>query len=356
MAYTAIDNPELYFQAVLWTANGSNPRTITFGGEEDMQPDLLWYKCRSAAVPNILLDSVRGAGNDKELSTNDNEEQGAQSSETDGFISAFTSNGFTLAAGASGGDHYTNEGSRTFVAWGWKAGTTSVPSGSTSDPSAVSYSATAGFGIYKITAPGSGNYALKHGLGTAPDFLWVKDLDANQKHMMWSDRFSNLTDDYLQLNTNDAKATYSTCWSTMNTTDATIATGGTLDVNNDHVIYVFSNRQGFLKHGKYVGNANASGTFVYTGFKPAWLMVKGDRADNWQIMDNKRLGYNVIAPRLEASTSDAEYTNLNNCDFTANGFKVRSSDSHMNYSEDYYYLAFAEAPFVNSNGVPNNAR
>tara|TARA_R100000657_G_C4612995_1_gene65417 strand:+ start:442 stop:699 length:258 start_codon:yes stop_codon:yes gene_type:complete len=85
-------------------------------------------------------------------------------------------------------------------------------------------------------------------------------------------------------------------------------------------------------------------------------MVKGDRADGWQIMDNKREGYNVISPRLLANDSASEYTNLTNCDFLSNGFKVRSDDSHMNYAEDYFYIAFAESPFVNSNGVPNNAR
>ena len=350
MAYTTIDNPEEYFQCKIYTGDGNTGRSITFDNTEtSLQPDLAWFKNRDDTDHHGVVDSVRGVT--KRISSNATFEEQTDANN----ISAFNSNGFSISASAI--DNMTNTSGEEYVFWCWKGGTTSVPSGSTSDPTGVSYNATSGFGIYKITAPGSGNYVLKHGLGTTPNFIWVKDLDATQKHMIWVDQFSNLTDDYLQLNSNAAKATYSTCWGTMNTTDATIATGGTLDVNNDHVIYVFSNRQGFQKHGSYTGNGNANGTFVYTGFRPAWIMIKGNRADNWQIMDNKRDVGNVCNTRSEASTATAEYTNINMCDFLSNGFKIRNDDSSSNESgTKYFYMAFAEAPFVNSNGVPCNAR
>ena len=339
MAYTTINNPHQYFQSVLWTANGTNPRTITFGGSVDIQPDLLWYKCRSAAVPNILNDSVRGFGNDKELSSNDATAAGGQSSETDGYVSAATSDGFTLAAGSSGGDHYTNEGSRTFVAWGWKE------------------SATAGFDILTHTGTGSSN-DVSHNLSAVPEIIFTKRTSATQG---WFTHMGAINDygKVLFLESNGAVSTQASAYDAA-PTSSVINYGTDNGVNgngDDYVAYLWRSVQGFSKFGSYVGNANADGPFIYTGFQPAWVMVKGDRADNWQIMDNKREGYNVVSPRLEASTNAAEYTNLTNCDFTANGFKVRSNDSHMNSSgTNYYFLAFAEQPQVNSSGIPGNAK
>ena len=346
MAYTAIDDPEAYFRIKLYTGDGSQ-QAITFDTTDtSMQPDFLWFKGRNSAQPHGLYDSIRGVN--KSVRSND-----SSAEETSTSMSAFSSNGFTVENNGK-----TGENAVTYVAWCWKAGTTSIPSGSTSDPSGVSFSATSGLGIYAITSPGSGNYALKHGLGTAPNFIIVKDLEATQKWMTWSDQFSNLTDDYLQLNDTAAKATYSTCWSTMNTTDATIATGGTLDVNNDHIIYVFSNRQGFSRTGSYTGNGNADGPFIYTGFRPAWLVVKrtiGGTQD-WELFDNKINPYNVATIALRPNVSNGEQTG-NAMDLLSNGFKNRLSGSSVNTDGDTYtYLAFAEAPFVNSNGVPCNAR
>jgi hypothetical protein len=345
MAYTTIDNSELYFQTKLYTGNGGT-QSITLDGDENMQPDFVWIKSRPDARDHQIYDSVRGAtkviGSDR---------TSAEATMSNG-LTAFESDGFSV-----GNDANVNDSSDSHVAWCWKGGTTSIPSGSTSDPSGVSYNATSGFGIYKITAPGSGNYVLKHGLGTTPDFIWVKDLDATQKHMIWVDQFSNLTDDYLQLNSNAAKATYSTCWGTMNTTDATIATGGTLDVNNDHIIYVFSNRQGFSKIGSYTGNGNADGPFVYTGFRPAFVMIKEtSTTSQWYIFDNKRDTFNLMTDAVFPDLTNAETTD-NAIDFYSNGFKGRKTSSDLNTDGNtHIYMAFAESPFVNSNGIPNNAR
>ena len=347
MAYTTIDNPELFFQTLLHVGNNTS---FTFAGSENMQPDLIWNKNRdSSGYDHHAIDSVRGVSKLIRVSSNIGEFTSSDS------ITAIGSDGFTVGADGNG---YVSSGTDKQVSWCWKGGTTTIPSGSTSDPSGVSYNATSGFGIYKITAPGSGNYVLKHGLGTTPDFIWVKDLDATQKHMIWVDQFSNLTDDYLQLNSDAAKATYSTCWGTMNTTDATIATGGTLDVNNDHIIYIFSNRQGFSKIGSYTGNGNANGTFIYTGFKPAWVLTKlsSGSGNSWNIFDNKREGSNPDNDPLFADVNGAE-TTTDYLDLLSNGFKIRRNSSDINTSgATYLYMAFAESPFVNSNGVPNNTR
>tara|TARA_R100000700_G_scaffold550_1_gene1438 strand:+ start:723 stop:1763 length:1041 start_codon:yes stop_codon:yes gene_type:complete len=346
MAYTTIDNPELFFQTLLHVGNNTS---FTFAGSENMQPDLIWNKNRdSSGYDHHAIDSVRGVSKLLRVSSNIAEFTSSDS------ITAIGSDGFTVGADSNG---YVSSGTDKQVSWCWKGGTTSIPSGSTSDPSGVSYNATSGFGIYKITAPGSGNYVLKHGLGTTPNFIWVKDLDATQKHMIWVDQFSNLTDDYLQLNSNAAKATYSTCWGTMNTTDATIATGGTLDVNNDHVIYVFSNRQGFSKIGSYTGNGNADGPFIYTGFKPAMVILKETTSSGqWYIFDNKRDTFNLMTDALFPDLNNAETTD-NAIDFLSNGFKGRKTSSDLNTSgNNHIYMAFAESPFVNSNGVPTNGR
>jgi len=214
-AYTTIDNPELYFQSVLWTGNGSNPRTITFGGDENMQPDLLWYKCRSHAVPHILLDSVRTAGNDKELQPDDTTAEGGTSADADGYISAFTSNGFTLTEGSSG-DHYTNEGSRTFVAWGWKAGTSFTNDASATSvgsiDSAGSINTTAGFSI--IEWSGSAAAAtIAHGLQAVPKMIICKDTNDTYNWGVYHHKNTSAPEtDYLYLNTNAATGDSSSAW------------------------------------------------------------------------------------------------------------------------------------------------
>jgi len=342
MAYTTIDNPELYFQSVLWTGNGSNPRTITFGGDENMQPDLLWYKCRSHAVPHILLDSVRGAGNDKELSPNSDLQEGSQSSETDGFISAFTSDGFTLAAGSSGGDHYTNEGSRTFVAWGWKE------------------SADAGFDIVTYTGSGSAQN-ISHSLSAVPEFFPTKRRSGTNQWRTYHVGASDSATDYTNLDTTDAFGDDATIFNDTMPTSSVFTVGTDSGINGSsetYVTYLWTGKQGFSKFGSYIGNGSSDGTFVYTGFKPAWVMMK--RTDSsgyhWEIWDNKRNTFNLVNTGLTANVNYADFTETFG-DFLSNGFKIRGTNANKNASGGtYIYMAFAEAPFVNSNGVPCNAR
>ena len=339
-AYTAIDNPELYFQAVLWTANGSNPRTITFGGDENMQPDLLWYKCRSAAVPHILYDSVRGFGNDKEVSTNDGLAQGGQSSETDGFISAVTSDGFTLAAGASGGDHYTNEGSRTFVAWGWKE------------------SADAGFDIVSMSGTGSAR-TQAHSLSAVPQWIFVKELDNAGSWYTYTESQGNTKSMFINA-TNAVSAGSSGYWNDTTPTSSVFSLGtdgGVNQASTAYVAYVFRSVQGFSKFGTYLANSNVDGPFVYLGFRPALVIVKcASDVNDWAALDDKRSPFNPVDDSVYPNTSAAEVTS-HVIDFLSNGFKIRDSDGTVNSTGNtYIYMAFAEAPFVNSEGVPTPAR
>jgi hypothetical protein len=346
MAYTTIDNPELFFQTLLHVGNNTS---FTFAGSENMQPDLIWNKNRdSSGYDHHIIDSVRGVS--KLLRVNSNIAEFTSSDS----ITAIGSDGFTVGADSNG---YVSSGTDKQVSWCWKAGGSSSSNSDGSVTSTVSVSTTAGFSIARFTGTGS-NLTIGHGLGVKPDFIILKCDSSGSTD--WTCYHSSLgATKRIKLNATEASSTNSTTWQDTEPTTSVISVGTSGDVNvssGTHIVYSFANKQGAVKCGLYVGNGNADGPFVYTGFKPAWLMVKGDRADGWQIMDNKREGYNVISPRLLANDSASEYTNLTNCDFLSNGFKVRSNDSHMNYAEDYFYIAFAESPFVNSNGIPNNAR
>jgi len=340
MAYTTINKHTAHFNTKLFTGNSST-NAITGVGH---QPDLVWLKSRSGANDHQIYDSVRGAT--KYLRAESTDAEGTAST----GLTSFDSDGFTVGSAGT-----TNNNGADMVSWNWKAGTTSIPSGSTTDPSAVSINTTAGFGIYKITAPSSGNYVLKHGLGATPKMVIVKRTDGNQKYMVWHHTFSNATNDYLQLNDNAAKASYATCWGTMNSTDCTIATGGTLDTGGVHIIYVFTDIKGYSKFGSYTGNGNADGTFVYTGFKPNWVMIKPiDVAQNWQIHDIKRDGYNPNNDNLSSNNTNTEADNKF-IDILSNGFKNRTNGALNVSGDDYIYMAFGQT-IVGSNNVPCTAR
>ncbi len=344
MAYTTINKSTDYFNTKLYTGNNSAGHAITGVG---FQPDWTWIKSTDGTYNHHTFDAIRGVT--KSITTNENAAETTISG-----LTAFGTDGFTLGSNAQ-----CNSGG-PFVSWNWKAGTTAIPSGSTTDPLGVSINTTSGFGIYKITSPASGSYVLKHGLGKKPKMVIVKDLEASQKWMVWSDTFSNATNDYIKLNSTDAKATYSTCWGTMNSTDCTISVGGTLDANNDHVVYIFTDTTGYSKFGSYTGNGNADGTFVYTGFKPAWIMYKNSGYTGaWIMYDNKRDPHNLIDTRLEAQGDFAESTSSSkSLDFLSNGFKMRGVDNAQSNwdGNTYIYMAFAEAPLVGTNNIPCTAR
>ena len=348
--YTTIDNPELYFQVKTYTGTGSS-QAYTLDGDEDMQPDWVWIKKRNGATHHNIFDSVRGTT--QTLYSNLNEGQSAESN----ALTAFSSDGFTVGSYGE-----VNNSSDTFVAWCWKAGGSSSSNSDGSVTSTVSANTTLKFSIARFTGTGS-NLTIGHGLGVKPDFIILKCDSSGSTD--WTCYHSSLgATKRLKLNVNDAASTNSTTWQDTEPTTSVISIGTSGDVNvssGTHIVYSFANIQGAVKCGSYKGNGNANGTFVYTGFRPAWLLIKRSSASgtDWILHDNKRAGFNVNDDYLAPNTNAAEVTGntYQNLDLLSNGFKLRGSGTGTNTSgETYIYVAFAESPFVNSKKIPNNAR
>jgi hypothetical protein len=329
MAYTTIDDPTIYFNTITYTGDNTD-RSFTGVG---FQPDWVWVKARNNTTWHMLFDAVRGAGVEKELHSNSTQAEGASDNVAYGYINSFDTDGFSTIDGTSSSDAL-NESGKTYVAWNWKAGG-SASSNSDGDVTAsVSANTTAGFSIVKFTSSSSsGAMTVGHGLGATPQVVIVKDTDA--------------------------VANYSGLWGAgMTSSLIGIGVGVAVDASESDIAYCFAEKQGYSKFGRYDGNGNADGPFIYTGFKPAWLMVKGYAGtDDWIMMDNKRSGFNSENEYLDANNNSVESDGSGNIDFLSNGFKIKSTFSSLNYSTgEYAYMAFAESPFVNSNGVPNNAR
>ncbi len=353
MSYTnGLDNPELYFQTLLYTGNGSNPRTLT---GLNFQPDWVWLKNRTSNNGHTLADAVRGAN--KTISSDGNGSE--LTDKSDGHLDAFTSDGFIVGAG-SGGDARVNDGSHTYVAWNWKAGGSASSNSDGSITTSVSVNTTAGFSIVSYTGTFA-NATVGHGLGVAPKVIILKNRDTSNN---WCVGHGSLGfDKFLPLNDTDAAGTDSSFrfqgTSPTSTVFSVGAAGETNGSSQDMIAYCLAEKQGYSKFGKYTGNGSSDGTFIYTGFKPAWVMTKSmDTTSNWEIKDNTRSTFNPIDDYIKANAAAAEDTGVSShaMDFLSNGFKHRGSNDEVNGSETYIYMAFAESPFVNSNGVPNNAR
>ena len=356
MAYTSIDNPELYFQVKTYSGTDASPQAFTLDGDEDMQPDMVWIKNRGYANKHVLFDSVRGVN--KSVTSDSNAAEVDQNSDG-GYVSAFGSDGFTLTEGSSS-DNDTNDDRYTYVAWCWKAGTTSSLSGGDITPSPYSYNATSGFGIYKYTGNGSTDQEIPHGLGKKPQMIFFKRLDSSTNWVVQSNLLGNrvqlVINDTTAQNT-DSRLGASDDWST---TIFNVGTYGDMNSSGDpHVAYAFCNIQGYSKIGTYTGNGDNDSPFIYLGFRPAFIIVKNidSGTPDWVCWDNKRNGRNTDDnEKLYPNSTNAE-ANISEIDLLSNGFKLRSGGTENNTSgEKYIYIAWAEAPFVNSNGVPCNAR
>ena len=359
MAYTTIDDGSLYFQTVIWTGNDSNPRTILHDGNSDMQPDWLWHKVRNEASSYMMYDSSRGVG--KRLHTNQNVAEATETAA--GSITAFTSDGFTVDAGTST-DFYVNDSAQTYVSWGWKAngGTTTTNDASATGigtiDSVIQANTTAGFSIVTYTGTGS-NGTVAHGLGVVPKFVIYKRRSAVENWGAYHTSTGNTGCCFLNLTI--AKSTAAAYFNNTSPTSTTLGVGDSPAFNGDgstYVAYCFAEKQGYSKFSSYIGNGNADGAFVYTGFKPAWVLVKATGvAQSWQLSDSTRSPFNVINDRLSPNDAAATAESISWIDFTSNGFKLRHGDVAWNGSGGtYIYMAFAEHPFVSSKGVPTTAR
>ena len=351
MAYTAIDNPELYFQTKIYTGNGSS-RSITFDGDEDMQPDWCWFKARSEAYNHALFDSVRGTT--KLIRSNQTTAEETHST----TLTAFNSNGFSLG----GGDAFTNANTVTYASWHWKAGTSFTNDASATSIGTIdstgSVNDTAGFSIISFTGTGA-NGSIKHGLSTAPRAMIFKNRDEGAEGWFVYHESIGNTKRLGLLDASGASSASSTFFQDTSPTSSIITLGSNHGCNGPDamICYAFSERQGYSKFGSFTGNGNADGPFVYTGFKPAWVMFKPDASADWTIVDNKRNTFNPVADKtINANLSTAEHDGSADLDFVCNGFKIKNANTDTNHSGTIAYFAFAESPFVNSNGVPNNAR
>ena len=345
MAYSVIKKPSDYFNTVLYTGNGS---TQSITGVKH-QPDLTWLKCRSNADGHGLFDAVRGVN--KRLISDT-----AEAEATISGVTSFDSDGFSL------GSAKHNDNGLTFVGWNWKANGTGVSNTDGSITSTVSANTTSGFSIATFTTPSSGTvFDVGHGLGGKPDMMIMKSRGSAADWWTWHIGLGDNTTDYLSLNNSNAENSISGMWGTVGAGTSTFGyTAGTSAYGGiDNVAYFFKSIKGFSKFGSYTGNGNNDGTFVYTGFKPAFVMIKRSSSlgTNWTIMDNKRDIFNPETKWLYPNVNDAEATPGIQFDFLSNGFKPRTNGTYVNTSgETYIYMAFAENPLVTSTKLPATAR
>jgi len=340
-----INKPSEYFNTVLYTGDGTTSQSITGVGFE---PEFLWIKRRDSSANHRLTDVVRGVSNKLESSTT--------GAEAGSGIGSFDSDGWTFNATGAG----FNASSATYVGWNWLAGGTASSNTDGSITSTVSANTTSGFSIctFDLTSEGSNQVTVGHGLGQAPNVVIVKPRSGTGN---WTTYHSSLGNTKrVNLNETAAAATYSQAWGDTTPTSSVFTLGqASFHQNKTQVAYCFAEKKGFSKFGSYTGNGNADGTFIYTGFKPAWVMVKkydDTSSAHWMIKDSARDPTNVNTNYLDANQTNADATGVLT-DFLSNGFKQRSTNNISNDSgQNYIYMAFAEQPLVGTNNIPTTAR
>jgi len=348
MAYSTISKPSLYFNTKLYTGNGST-QSITGVG---FQPDWVWIKSRGYAEDHQLTDAVRGVT--KSIQSNLTT---AESTFADG-LTAFGTDGFSL--GSKSDFNYNND---NLVAWNWKANGAGSANTDGTINSTVSANTTAGFSIVSWTGTGA-NATVGHGLGSTPKMIIAKCLD-NAKH--WLVFHNSLdTNKNLYLNLTNAEDTPSPeIYRKGSFTNNVFAIGAHDRINassQSMIAYCFAEKTGYSKFGSYTGNGNANGSFIYTGFKPAWIMVKNTGVScNWVMFDNKRSGFNVDNDEMSPNTNggDNDGQTYQYVDLLSNGFKWREASNNKNTSGDnFIYMASAEEPLVANvgQGIPATAR
>jgi hypothetical protein len=360
MAYTTIDDGSAYFQIALWTGNGST-QSIVNDGNSDLQPDWIWTKRRDGDGQNHHgIDSTRGAS--KAMVINDVDGEATKSN----GITAFNSDGFSV-----GTDTNFNNNTTTYVGWQWVAnsGTTTTNDASATSVGSIDsvYQAntTAGFSIVTYTGTGS-NGTIAHGLGSTPKWYFVKnrsESSVSSTDQSWIVYHSVMAHGAAMfLNTDDSKINHSPFWNSTAPTSTTFSVGTDSRTNtsaDDYIAYCFAEKQGYSKFGSYTGNGNVDGTFVYTGFKPAFLIAKETGATrNWTMADSKLQtnGNGGVTNSFQPNVAGAQDAN-ERMDWLSNGFKLRTTSTTWNTSGGtYIYMAFAEHPFVSSKGVPVTAR
>ena len=349
MSYTTINKHTDYFNTKLYTGDGNSSRSITGVG---FAPDMVWLKGRTTTYDHRLVDKLRTGTYPKLLYPN----LSTAESEDVNNIGAIGSDGFTVGSGNA-----VNQNSQTYVSWNWKANGSGSANTDGDINSTVSVNQTAGFSIVKYTGTDVAGATVGHGLGAVPKMIILKRLVDNGYDWVvyHKDKTAGL---YLNSSGYNNDSSSNNIW--FNGTAPTssvfsIGTDGRIGDATNFIAYCFAEKTGYSKFGKYTGNGNEDGSFVYTGFKPVFVMVKiiDTQTDNWAMYDNKRNPFNLdTSQRIRANTNTAEVTANGDLDFFSNGFKVHSSDGEINGSgSSYIYMAFGQS-LVGSNNIPCTAR
>ena len=349
MAYSTIVKPADYFNTKLYTGNGGTNAQTGVG----FQPDFTWIKARSNAENHNLFDAVRGVT--KRIRSNGAEAEDTRTTS----LTAFGTDGFTLGSGSQ-----VNTNGWTFASWNWLAnGAGSANTDGSINTTATSANTTSGFSIVQYTGTGS-EATVGHGLGVKPKIIFFKNLSGSANWVAQSTLLGNKVQ--LVLNDTSAQNTDSRLGASDNWSSSVFTVGTYGDMNgsgNSYIAYCFAEKTGYSKISSYIGNGNSDGPFIYTGFKPAFILSKKTNAagTQWTIWDNKRSssGFNPADKILHPNVANPDNT-ADDTDFLSNGFKLRATASGMNNSGDtYIYMAFAEEPLVansGTDGVPATAR
>jgi len=362
MAYTTIDDPSAYFQTATYSGSGgTGGHAIVNDGNSDLQPDIVWLKQRSYASSHRLMDSSRG-GNKMLESDTDNAEA------TYGYISSFDTDGFTLGYSDTSFDGYGRE----YVGWQWKVnGGTTSSNTSGNATSTVQVNTTAGVSIVTFTGRGLDGTTVGHGLGEVPAMVIFKCRDTGNTD--WRVYHQSIAPTLgVSLNSGTAGSYGSTAIYTGTFTSTLLRlendSGGVNRSSSPMLALCFAEKQGFSKFGKYISNGQTTGPMTYTGFKPAFIVIKDTTGGsggtgNWVIWDTKRNPYNPKLVILNANANGSEfdataYSNIN-INVLSNGFRIAhdSGKSFLNMpNRNYIFMAFAENPFVTSTGIPATAK
>jgi hypothetical protein len=330
-----------YFNPVLWTGTGANPRTITGVG---FQPDWVWGKTRSTVNNNLLFDVVRGVSSTSALGLlTDTTGAEANYYTLNGGVTAFTSDGFTVSGGST--NNNLNSNGVTYVAWNWKANGSGSTNTAGSITSTVSANTTSGFSVVTWTGTGA-NASVGHGLNVIPSMIIVK---SRSSALDWPVGHVGLTNQnyYLTLNTTNAQTGDATVFRGWGSTNFSPGTNSLINANGGtYVAYCFAAVAGFSAFGSYTGNGSTDGPFLFTGFRPAYVMIKcsSNAATTWIVGDGTRNPSNVADLALFPNLSNAEGSGAL-FDLTANGIKLRTTSSDLNSNGyTYIFMAFASAP------------
>ena len=350
-SYTNIDNPEEYFKTVKYVGNATEPRNIDVG----FQSDWVWVKDRTVAYHHRLFDSSRGGA---PLYANQNKVEDHFNDGPELDFSSPYSNGFKIVDNPDGAtnSYAVNENNSNIVAWNWKAngGTTSTNTDG-SENSTVQANTTAGFSIVTFTTNGS-TETYGHGLGAKPDVVIAKSRDTGGNWLLFTRKINGTHDYFTGLSSTAQIADIS----------YDLPTTSVFSYNDNNnlktVAYCFAQKQGYSRFNWYRGNGQSDGPNIFTGFRPAFVIIKGSTVTaSWSLYDNQRENpFNPIDGWLRSNGPDAESTSAisgEDIDLLSNGFKIRNSDNTLNSSgQDYFYMAWAQHPFVTSEGVPTTAR